>query len=362
MEVVAAGLDSLNIGFNIAKWLIDEKVFKRLDEAKCAAAEKLFGGKAVTVELLGHEFNMTPRGSKGWEYVMHNNDVRLNLARECHGGRVFPEAFTQLNSNFLWGEGQSAAYEKSRLFVAELGTVVGEKVNRADICVDLAVDLPHLDVKREVVTRARSKKDYVEVEHYTEGIRDTGYRFGSGVIVARLYDKSHEIKASHKEWFRPIWLKEGWNGTSNVTRAEFQTRREVLQEFGVDSYSDLTERIPDLFRYLAGKWLVLKQRNEMDSNHRRWETSDLWKSVQNAGVRFGECQGVQRWKQKQPSIDSLTAQMKGIIVSIVAIDTGIRGEYFAIDRLGSEVSAYLKSAEFLMKVLERRGRFANLGN
>jgi hypothetical protein len=51
--------------------------------------------------------------------------------------------------------------------------VEGEKINRVDLCADLAMNLPRFDVTKEIVTRARKKVDYTQIEHYTYGRRDT---------------------------------------------------------------------------------------------------------------------------------------------------------------------------------------------
>lgn len=361
-RMVAVGIDTLNVGLNIGRWLMEEAEFKRLEEAKAEAGVSLFGGKGVTVQVGGREFNLLPKGSKGYDYVMFNDDVRLLMARNCLGGAVFPEVFTELNSVFLWGKGYNRAYSELSSWVRTWADVVGEKVNRVDLCVDLAVDLPRLDVACEVVTRTRKKVDYFEVEQYTNGRRDTGYRFGVKPIMARLYDKTYEIRKSDKYWFGDIWRNGGWDGKSNITRAEFQVRRPCLREYGINSYDELVAEMPDIWRYLTEEWISLRAPNGSDSNHRRWETSELWGAVREAGSHFGECLGVHRWKQKHARIEPLMAQMKGLMVSEVALDSMIRGEHFAIDRLRSEVNAYFASEEFHAKLLDRRGRYANLSN
>lgn len=75
---------------------------------------------------------------------------------------------------------------------------------------------------------------------------------------------------------------------------------------------------------------------------------------------FGQCLGVQRWKQKHARIKPLMDQLKGVMVSEVALDSNIRGQYHAIMRLSDEVNDWLQSSEFHAKVVERRGRYASL--
>ena len=185
-QVVAAGIDTLNVGFNVDGWNLDESAFRQLDDAKLAAGVHQFGGKGVTVSLGGREFCLLAKGAMRHEYVMYNDDIRLGLARECHGGLYFPEVYVQMNSSFLWGKGYLQAFAELLSWLCGLASVGGEKMSRVDLCVDVATELPRLDVAREAVTRARNKVDYFEVEHYTQGRRDTGYRFGSGRVMARL--------------------------------------------------------------------------------------------------------------------------------------------------------------------------------
>ena len=71
--------------------------------------------------------------------------------------------------------------------------------------------IPRLDRSyRDVVTQALSKSDYY-VSHHTNGLRESGYKFGTGDVVCRLYDKPGEIeRKSGKEWFFPMWKANGW--------------------------------------------------------------------------------------------------------------------------------------------------------
>jgi hypothetical protein len=360
VKILAAGIDSLNIGFNVSKWLIDDNVFQKLYEGKRSAGERLFGGNGVTVELGGREFIILAKGTKGYEYVMFNDDIRLDIATNCQSGRVYPEAFVQLNSGYLWGKSYDKAVTELKKWLSTIAVINGEKVNRVDLCVDLATDLPILDLKQCVVTRARNKVDYHEIEHYSQGKRDTGYRFGSGSVMARIYDKKYEIRHSDKSWFRDIWKQVGWDTTSGVTRAEFQLRRPFLKEYDIDNYDRLIFSIPDMWRTLTGEWLVLKQQNDKDTNNRRWQTLELWQSVQSATRLFGQCIGLQRYKQKQARIEPLIAQMKGLMISEVALDSTIRGDYFATSRLKADINKYLDSEEFKSQVYNRRGRYSNL--
>jgi len=359
-NIVAVGIDSLNVGFNINQWRVDDTAFKRLADAKINAGLSLFGGKGETVKWGDREFNLLAKGTKGYEYVMNNDDVRLYIAKNCMGGRIYPEVFAQLNSCYLWGKGYQTAFNQFKSWLGEWAEVGGEKINRADLCTDLDISLPKLDLANEIVTRARKKVDYFQVEKYTNGRRDTGYRIGAKDLMARIYDKAYEIKGSEKYWFQDIWERGGWNGKSGITRIEFQTRRPYLKEFSVNSFEELIIVLPDMWRVITGEWMELKEPNKEDSNHRRWKTSEMWETVQAAGGRFGECLGIQRWKQKQPRIDPIMAQMKGLITSEIALDSTIRGQFHATSRLKSLLNEYLESSEFIFEVNKKRGKYASM--
>jgi hypothetical protein len=282
------------------------------------------------------------------------------MAKNCQGGKIFPEVFTQLNSGFLWGNGYDLAYQKCRQWLGGWASIEGEKINRVDLCADLEMTLPVLDVKKGIVTRARKKVDYTEIEHFTNGCRDTGYRIGQGDLMARIYNKSYEIKGSEKFWFKDIWERGGWDGQTDVTRIEYQARRPLLKSYKVSSYEEMITLLPDMWRYMTCDWLVVKEHNLDDSNHRRWRTSDMWETVQGIRNQFGECLGVLPYKRKEAKIEPLMAQIKGLIASEIAIDSLIRGEYHAKMLLRSKLNGYLDSEELARKVMERRGRYSNL--
>jgi hypothetical protein len=359
-KILTAGIDSLYVGFNIDKWLIEDNTFKRLDYYKEKAGDKLFGSKGKTVEFAGKEFNLLPKGSKGYKYVLNNDDIRLLISENCQGGRVLPEVFVALNSSFLWGLGYEYAFKKLIHWIMEWALISGNRINRADICVDLNAPLPIIDLRNELVTRAKSKVDYHEVDHYSNGIRDTGYMIGKDIIICRIYDKRYEAIKSRKSWFIDLWNTCGYDGQSPVTRVEGQFRRQYLKEMSVDNFSDLLVRMPDIWRVFSNEFVTIRKQNPNDSNRRRWQVSPLWQTVQNASNKFGNCLGIQRYEQKQVKIDPLKAQMKGLIATIVAIDSNIRGEYHAKLILKSELDQYLESVEFQNKVIERKGRYASI--
>ncbi|MCJ7483990.1 MAG: hypothetical protein MUO31_13610, partial [Thermodesulfovibrionales bacterium] len=60
------------------------------------------------------------------------------------------------------------------------------------------------------IPNARKKKSYLQLipiqqgEIYYYGSKITGWVFGSGPLMMRIYDKLFESKKVHKEWFQDL--------------------------------------------------------------------------------------------------------------------------------------------------------------
>src|SRR5690606_9600381 len=88
-----------------------------------------------------------------------------------------------------------------------------------------------MDWLRELkVSRAKSWRPYLDGEQL-----QTFYVGGNGSeLQCRIYDKAIEIaRDGAKSWFLDLWklteLKDVW-------RIEFQIRRNVLKQFGIDTF------------------------------------------------------------------------------------------------------------------------------
>lgn len=192
---------------------------------------------------------MMPRGATGYEWVMRNADVTVRIAREARGGSIMPEVYVTFSSQNLWTNGLDGAVMMFNCWLSKWALIKEAKVSRVDLCIDLAMPFQKIDIQNEIVSRARSKAEYSEImkaEHYVNCRRDTGYKFGSGDLCARFYDKTNEVSVSQKEWMREIWKAKGWDGETPVIRYEFQCRRNFLKEMSVNTFKDLKERLADI--------------------------------------------------------------------------------------------------------------------
>ncbi|MCK9355773.1 MAG: hypothetical protein M0R22_01270 [Dehalococcoidia bacterium] len=359
-ERVLSGIDTLEVGYCLVGELSEEDV-ALLDGAKTQAQEEQFDSPGCPVAFHGREFRMMPRGVSGKEWRIENDDVSLALAREWNGGRVFPEAHCVYRSKFLWREGWEAAEAKMRAWLGSWAAVVGDKVSRVDLTADLACPCPDVDIRGHEVTGTVVRRDDYASGSHARGHRLTGYTFGGGDMVARIYDKQRKAKEEGKTWFFPMWKKNGWDGECPVTRTEFEFKRDMLKQWQVNTVKDLAACTGDLWRFATETWLKLRITCEADSNYRRWPVSEFWEAVQSAVDSFGTVTGVSRLKQVQPEYRRLLKGARGYLASAIAVaSTGGLGKGHGWFVTKHWLHELMKSEEFRDLVEARRAKFATM--
>jgi hypothetical protein len=164
------------------------------------------------------------------------------------------------------------------------------------------------------VTRAHKINTYSDQREFT------GWSIGlGGVLSARLYDKTLELRQSHKDYLKPLWQAAGWREGQSVWRLEFQFKREVLNELGVASIPLLLSSLPGLWGYAVGSWLRLTVPNPEDATQTRWPNHPLWDRL--AGVPWDSANGVQLGrlrKSRLPSDQSMFVNGLGGLTSFMA--------------------------------------------
>ena len=358
MKVLSVGVDSLVVGFNVINYKTD---FEDLERAKADAGAKLFANKDITLNWHGQPFAVHAKGTKGYEWVIENADVSICIARKPENGRIYPELYVTFRSTYLWAKGHKKAFEEVSAWLETWANIGGNKVSRVDLCMDMEMRLPKIDMAVNIVARARNKAEYTEytAEKYTSGLRDTGYKIGCGCLVARIYDKTAEVKVSQKEWFYSIWKNGGWDMVTPVTRIEFQLRRELLKGYQVITFEDLIIALPDIWRYSANDWVSIRVPGR-DKQRTRWQMTDWWQVVSKGYVNYGETLGLIRETQSRVRYEHLMAQARGVMMSAVAI-MGIRTDCErSKDKLFMEISEWLYSIETKTEIERRRLRYGEM--
>lgn len=252
--VLLSGIDTLHL-YTVAP--VREEITKTLERLKIEAQERRMQGAAdpvrweVSLERDGHELeadlpcalDVSPRGgANGSAYKLDSQD-ELTVMVHTNPPPNTPSVVVEVRAQFLWARG----FEAAGRIVKELLQVlchgaIDLQVTRVDLCCDFSGDwVPTLDMFESFTGRAVKKSAHVEWEDSREDSasmhlasrRFTGFSWGRGVVVARMYDKTREIKSSGKLWFRPLWRRSGaWvseEESGPVWRLELQLRREAVK-------------------------------------------------------------------------------------------------------------------------------------
>lgn len=360
--VLLAGVDTLAVGFEIAEFKLTAFEWEALANAKNFAGQGGRSADGVPVTFRGRRFVMKPKGATGYEYLLENDDVAIKIAARAGGGSSFPEVYVTFRQSFLWRFGWQSCFMRTRQWIDEWAHVVGEKVSRVDLCIDIPEALPDISIRAgEVVSRARGRKEFY-IQHHLDGLDETGYVFGKGDALGRVYDKRAEISKNNKGWFEDIWRRRGWDGVSPVTRIEFQVRRDFIKDMQIESAADLADILPDMWRYFTDEWLSLRDAST-DTNRSRWQVKPFWRTVASALHSFGIVAGVRRVTQRKPRVDALVTGLRGYAVSLAALvvnnQAGKRpreGRKWVREKLRE----FMDDDEFLENVEARSYRFATM--
>ena len=255
-NIVAAGVDTIHLNFGVAEYKQPD-MFKWLNDAKLEAVSAGYKGRrGIEVDWFGQEFMVQARGSKGgYEYLLKNGDIELQIMPDARGGNPSPELRVVYRSSYLWRVGEIPAYNEVIEFINQWAFLEYCKVSRADLCADMVMPLPELNRKTQVVSVLREKDIYYGGD-YLRGQRETGYQFGRGGIVCRLYDKAYEISVKGHGHIMPLWTANGWDGVSPVSRFELQLRRDGLRRFDKTmDFATFKDIKADIWAYGTDKYL-----------------------------------------------------------------------------------------------------------
>jgi hypothetical protein len=317
-DILAVGVDTLELNFGVDRY-INPYEFQKLSDAKLQAVSGGYKSrKGFPVDWFNKEFMIQSHGSKGgYEYVINNGDIEIQIMPDAKGGNPSPEIRIIFRSPYLWRLGDIQAYKEVIEFLNEWIYLEYCTVSRADLCVDKIMPLPDINRKSQVVTRLRDKDIYYGGD-YKRGIRNTGYHFGRGGIACRFYDKTYEIAIKGHGHIKPLWIQNGWDGESPVSRLELQLRREGLRRFdGVMDFGIFQDSKADIWNYGTDRFLRIV--NPATSTRReRAKVMDYWKTFQDCSALFGVRQGVIPHKQVNDDWRPLVKQAKGCLASAYA--------------------------------------------
>jgi hypothetical protein len=264
VTVLAAGIDSIYVSF---KGEVDAARLDGIELLKARAQET--GQPQLDPSVVGRKALVQASGWGSYRYWLRCGDFDVFVGR----GRSLPAIYARIASEFIHEVGPLSALAGLKSFVATLllGQTDETICSRVDFYADFQGWVPRSEDYDCFVTRSRRNTCHITV-HY-DGRRFTGFTFGRDAMVARLYDKSLEIKHSGKAWMNEVW-GDRLDPSAPVWRLEFQLRRQVLAECALTTPEDVLAQRENLWAY-AMQWLSLRD-PAPGATRTRWRVADKW--------------------------------------------------------------------------------------
>ncbi|MBI2472800.1 MAG: hypothetical protein HYV59_16410 [Planctomycetes bacterium] len=309
---VFKGIDSLYVSY---KGTLKEGIKEHLGEKKKLAQsedEKEQASARMTID--DHCFEVMDRGAKWYPFILVDNWYRVQVSGSKR--QKLPQIYVQVSSELLTCYGLDNSMNELRKTVNMLLEKIEEEtISRTDVFTDFVTDR-EFEAIEKVSWIARAQK----TGKYWDGDILTGWTIGKGGdILARVYDKTTEILTSHKDYLKGLWEKQGWDTFQRVWRLEFQLRRGFLKQMSINTFSEMNEKINDVWGYCTRDWLRLAI-PENTENKTRWKTNPLWEKIQAVRFNDGKFTGILRQvnKSRMPSDKTLFQNGIGYITAYAA--------------------------------------------
>lgn len=350
--LILKGLDTLEFGLDIENYLLSIESFLNTFSELKENAQKT--GIESEISISDTSITVHRTGIRFYAYSLSCNDFRIFFMEKVM--KENPPVKVIFSSAFLWSFGFKGALDKFyEWFSAFNLKVIGTRLSRVDICIDSdEIKFVQSDLKG-IVTHAQFREiHYVDSQFY-QGKKFSGFTFGKGSLHARIYNKTLEIKKSLKGWFYQIWDEAGWDLKKEIWRVEFQLRREVLKELGINSFEDLMKKENSLWIYLTTKFLVIK--SPKGENVTRWPIKRKWVIVQKADFNQ-EYSPLVRQSVLQGNTERLLDQAAGLLLTIAALNNHDSiEETLSLSNVWSKLKLQQKNTTFTNEIELRRNRF-----
>ena len=274
-KILRTGIDSLYLSYQGD--LLEASSIRLIELKKMAQSPDPRIVALAQMPINKHVFEVKDRGRHPFAFILNDNWYRIEIAKL--GAVRTPLAHVQVMSELLTEYGVESAVSDLNNIVNHLGILSDSPaVSRLDLCVDFVTDFPLAEiVETDWVTRAK------DMDRYTVQRTFSGWVIGiGGNIVARLYNKTLEMRKKPRPYLEKLHRECGWDGLSDVWRLEFQFRREALRELGIIYFSSLKDSLAGLWTYASNDWLRLTLPNDSDKTQSRWPTACVWEALKQA--------------------------------------------------------------------------------
>ena len=349
MRVLASGIDTLNLS---VRGTVHESAWDLLSEVQ-RRARLNEDPELFSFPTTEEAFECRPYGWRGYTYWLSSPDFELMIGRSTK----FPAVLVQLHSAFLHSMGIDPALDQvERLLRLEVfAGPFKEAVSRIDLNADVqGWELHTADLDR-FVGYGRHRRAFEENRQvFQSGTKLSGFMFGKDALVARIYDKTAQIRKQDISWLPDLW-GEDYDPRLPVWRVEVQFRREALADFQSKSVDDVIASVQDLWHYGTARWLSLRVPTG-DRRRRRWPVDPAWEAIR--AVRIAPTMtGLVRRRIEQASELKLLQGIQGYATSLAAVRGRNRRDQ-ALTDIGTLIDRYLaaKGLVFEGEVLRKRAR------
>jgi hypothetical protein len=402
-RILATKVDTLHLSWHVT---LDDDLLDALEKKRIEAQEN----KRATVTTLlpgvkGIPWQVHGKGGGSvYRYKLSNEYADLVMSRSK--SKKVAQLRFELRSCFMWERELEGAWGWCASIANALHRGDGcarELLTRCDLAVDVTgiafedLDLDHMVMRANKRTKhkgrasagdscgecsgtglcrcceGRGELEGAEDVHrladsHLSKLKTSGFSFGAGGVVARIYDKTREIreKSKEKKWLYHFWAERGWVSSEVVWRVEVQIRRSALKEFvsdrtrqslSLDELQGFRDTLASLWGYSVGgararghtawmKWCLPsdgRPGRALDSRRSRWDARPEWKLMQAADWSRCEPYELARVKKVGAKYEALIPQFVGLGVSL----TALRGA--ALDGQEARFSSYEPDAYDIMK-------------
>lgn len=306
-QVLLVGVDTLDVNLHVDWGKSREKLFEALEKGKKDAENS----NGIPFNFAGREdLLIAPVGKKRLKYQLIHPFGRLYLGtgkKRNAEGNLF---ITPL-AKWIW---KRRVFPLMQEFVDLIGTLGGRvermQISRCDLTADFLLPggLTLEFLRHYAVTRSRGCVPYLEGKTL-----ETYYAGNPGAMLClRIYNKSREIEAHpEKGFFLKLWNVEE---NAEVWRVEYQLRRAVLREYGVNTLEDLQAKSGGIWSDLTQSWFSLRDHD--NPNQSRRSVLTFWQAVQSVGEHFGSEIPCKRQRDFPTTIDTTrhVNQAAGLLV------------------------------------------------
>lgn len=343
-----SNIDSIFFSLDIQDYdNVTTQLMETLEKHKEIAKENK--NKETQIKLKGKVFTILPNGARFHSYILHNDTLELKFSQvRSKSQNNYPIAI-RIKSQYLWEKGFFLAYETTIDYINQLieSPIIATKISRADLCCH--TDKFKIESLDDLYINW--KGNYRKVEHYFYNRKVNGLTFGSFAeknIMARVYDKTLEIKSSNKQWFNHIWQENKMN-IENIWNIEFQIGRNYFKEHNIESVNDFIINMRGIWEYLTKEWLGYIQ-NDV-TNIARAEYKPVWKEIQNAYNNYCSFKPIKREKQLNTKSETLIPLLVGVLTSYGACKQENDLEEVLL-QFNTDMKEYLKTRKDNIKINE----------